>query len=314
MVEMADGDSSGGSGVLDDPQKIGWFLGYLIIALLFIFVPILTNRNRRRWFFDKICFMSARRSRLRFGGMTEYEAEMAARRIDRAMNATTRAATTRTTAPQTNARQEEESEEDREKRFRIIRACLVDFTKTVDVCHFIKAGEFMNDLETGCCKLTDDTFHDDEILSEHKHLVIPGAGVNKYGMEVTTAMTTTNTPPNVEGDKDGVDEESGHPSIALTNSSKSLFQEQTIRNDCAVCIGHFEPGQNIIWSSNPICQHAFHEECILRWLTRVARNTKMACPCCRADFIAQEYWEEHSLMDKGGNNDVVNVTENNIDV
>ena len=224
---------------------------------------------------------------------------MAARRIDRAMNTTNTArAVVRIPAVRRNA-QQDESDEDREKRFRIIRACLVDFTKKVDVGNFLKAeGEDLaNDL--AAYKMID-AFDEDENQSEDKYLVIPGAGVNKYGMMV--GMT-----PNKEKDKDNSNAEVDEENPITVERSNDLPLEQTVRIDCAVCLGHFEPGQNIIWSSNPICQHAFHEECILRWLTRVARNTKRACPCCRADFITNEYWEELHMMDKGGEDGEVNL-------
>mmetsp|Transcript_103 Transcript_103/g.125 ORF Transcript_103/g.125 Transcript_103/m.125 type:complete len:225 (-) Transcript_103:720-1394(-) len=58
-------------------------------------------------------------------------------------------------------------------------------------------------------------------------------------------------------------------------------------DSCAICLAKYSPGETIIRSSNPNCSHAFHEECILKWLLWRSRLRKdLLCPCCRGNFVA----------------------------
>jgi len=62
-------------------------------------------------------------------------------------------------------------------------------------------------------------------------------------------------------------------------ASSSLF-ECNIDESCDICLGNYEIGEEICWSLNEECVHAFHKECIIEWLLR---NPK--CPCCRREYI-----------------------------
>jgi len=55
-----------------------------------------------------------------------------------------------------------------------------------------------------------------------------------------------------------------------------------IPNSCAICLAVYSPGDDVAWSANLKCPHAFHEDCILQWLTVKRRPT---CPCCRRNFL-----------------------------
>lgn len=80
------------------------------------------------------------------------------------------------------------------------------------------------------------------------------------------------------------DIESGEPKELYLPPSKLKNGEITSRkvpNCCAVCLCSYDVGDTIIWSSNDNCKHAFHEECIVPWLTK---NQLGECPCCRLEF------------------------------
>lgn len=52
---------------------------------------------------------------------------------------------------------------------------------------------------------------------------------------------------------------------------------------CAICLCSYEVGDNVTFSPNVRCQHAFHKECISVW---VARKKQPLCPCCRQEFCS----------------------------
>lgn len=61
-------------------------------------------------------------------------------------------------------------------------------------------------------------------------------------------------------------------------------QKQQIRkfdSICSICLAGYEDNDVAVWSSNSLCPHMFHEECIFEWISQ-GRTT---CPCCRRNFI-----------------------------
>eukprot|EP00538_Stauroneis_constricta_P001072 CAMPEP_0119561442 /NCGR_PEP_ID=MMETSP1352-20130426/17645_1 /TAXON_ID=265584 /ORGANISM="Stauroneis constricta, Strain CCMP1120" /LENGTH=291 /DNA_ID=CAMNT_0007609651 /DNA_START=221 /DNA_END=1096 /DNA_ORIENTATION=+ len=84
------------------------------------------------------------------------------------------------------------------------------------------------------------------------------------------------------------------PSLQKQNSLSSLNtgmlrlpnNRQPVPNCCAVCLGSYDVGESVVWSSNPQCAHAFHEECIIEWLIKMQPETP--CPCCRQEFTDLE--------------------------
>lgn len=65
---------------------------------------------------------------------------------------------------------------------------------------------------------------------------------------------------------------------------------------CAVCLAEYEPGDTVVWSLNPDCQHVFHDDCILTWLSR----GKKRCPCCRKSFVDPTAEREGVAVGEGG--------------
>lgn len=53
-------------------------------------------------------------------------------------------------------------------------------------------------------------------------------------------------------------------------------------SDCAICLNSFKQGEEVAQSANPDCQHLFHTNCIVEWLTN-----NPGCPACRRPFLVK---------------------------
>ncbi len=69
---------------------------------------------------------------------------------------------------------------------------------------------------------------------------------------------------------------SGMSQIPSLASSGSLYSPTS----CAICIDRYSKGDEIAWSFNEKCHHAFHLDCILDWLMKHDE-----CPLCRMDYL-----------------------------
>jgi hypothetical protein len=85
-------------------------------------------------------------------------------------------------------------------------------------------------------------------------------------------------------------------SIFHTNSStqidnsaadrKNAIEEEELKsvpNNCAICLSEYVSGDTIVTSCDPMCPHAFHQECIVEWLVKM--QVGAPCPCCRRTFV-----------------------------
>lgn len=84
-------------------------------------------------------------------------------------------------------------------------------------------------------------------------------------------------------------------------------QHHLVPSCCAICLTNYEVGDDVVWSSNPACDHAFHGECIEQWLMRL--RGELLCPCCRQEFVIDPYDTEDQSKDVI-NNDEESPTSN----
>lgn len=63
----------------------------------------------------------------------------------------------------------------------------------------------------------------------------------------------------------------------------TLKGDRLVPNCCAVCLCPYEQGDDVVWSMNECCIHAFHEDCVTEWLTKMKEGN--SCPCCRSVFV-----------------------------
>jgi hypothetical protein len=126
--------------------------------------------------------------------------------------------------------------------------------------------------------------------------------IQEEDCEVTSTPTTTQDTTN-NGDNAVDDNDDNDPSLddsfsnngflqlpatatTTTSATTTNHNHKQVPNCCAICLGDYAVGNVVIWSSNPKCQHAFHDDCILEWLLKMQPATP--CPCCRQEFTDLE--------------------------
>mmetsp|Transcript_32549 Transcript_32549/g.66307 ORF Transcript_32549/g.66307 Transcript_32549/m.66307 type:complete len:612 (+) Transcript_32549:312-2147(+) len=73
---------------------------------------------------------------------------------------------------------------------------------------------------------------------------------------------------------------------ADSNNATSFEEEEELKsvpNNCAICLSEYVSGDTIVTSCDPMCPHAFHQECIVEWLVKM--QVGAPCPCCRRTFV-----------------------------
>lgn len=71
---------------------------------------------------------------------------------------------------------------------------------------------------------------------------------------------------------------------------------------CSICLEKYTVGDEISYSKNPKCDHAFHTECISLWCIKHS-----LCPLCRNDFVYENGDEENAANEM--NHDEAQVQE-----
>jgi hypothetical protein len=70
-------------------------------------------------------------------------------------------------------------------------------------------------------------------------------------------------------------------------------EQRLVSGLCTICLSTYKVGSNVVWSSNADCDHAFHPDCIEKWLMKQREGP--LCPCCRRDFIVDPFDVEEGM-------------------
>jgi len=68
---------------------------------------------------------------------------------------------------------------------------------------------------------------------------------------------------------------------------KSVDQDNLVHDSCAICWCPYRDGENACMSSNKLCKHVFHTDCIMPWFVERKRHD---CPLCRRNFLRGFAW------------------------
>ena len=155
----------------------------------------------------------------------------------------------------------------------------------------------------------------------YTHICLPYPGYNIYGIRKLKKKPkpSTDEPANKQrmclvlfrNNKNPVSKERQAKEISGEEDDDSDIESNTRSKDdrrevpifCAVCLGEYEVGEKVCWSSNTECTHVFHHDCMKNWLEasgkraskqqrfsenptrRQVLNFSMECPCCRQAFV-----------------------------
>ncbi|KAL7451552.1 hypothetical protein ACHAWC_003378 [Mediolabrus comicus] len=155
----------------------------------------------------------------------------------------------------------------------------------------------------------------------YTHISLPHPGYNKYGIRKLKKKPkpSTDEPANKQrmclvlfrNNKNPVTKDRQAKEILgeedddsdVENNTRSKDDRREVPIFCAVCLGEYEVGEKVCWSSNTECTHVFHHDCMKNWLEasgkraskkqrfsenptrRQVLNFSMECPCCRQAFV-----------------------------
>lgn len=83
--------------------------------------------------------------------------------------------------------------------------------------------------------------------------------------------------------------EEAEDAVVLHLKSNLINGNRDVPGFCAICLCHYEVEEEVSWSPQAACQHAFHRDCILSWLSK---KEEPQCPVCRQEFCSVPAMEE----------------------
>lgn len=127
--------------------------------------------------------------------------------------------------------------------------------------------------------------------TQYSHICVPLPG--QQSCNETSTERTSNT--------------SG-TSSKTEKSLNDIPETRNVPNLCVICHEEYKMTDKVCWASSSECTHVFHEECIVRWLTRLGwmklkeqkelenmadkdkcLNYDLDCPMCRGKFICKNH-------------------------
>mmetsp|Transcript_20617 Transcript_20617/g.30359 ORF Transcript_20617/g.30359 Transcript_20617/m.30359 type:complete len:253 (+) Transcript_20617:152-910(+) len=73
--------------------------------------------------------------------------------------------------------------------------------------------------------------------------------------------------------------------VLMDSWNSAVLSVRSLRSmpSCAICLKEYEAGDILSWSKQEQCTHAFHEECIVKWL-----SMHDDCPLCRCVIMRDD--------------------------
>jgi len=84
----------------------------------------------------------------------------------------------------------------------------------------------------------------------------------------------------------------------VLNDDASKLLKAVHDNPCAICLDAFKLDDAIIFCSNKISPHCFHQECSLDYLVSHNKGVQAPCPLCRKPFMGTHHHEQKILLSR----------------
>jgi hypothetical protein len=134
---------------------------------------------------------------------------------------------------------------------------------------------------------------EEEKRRTRKESILTGLDVKEWSPDDTPVESTEgdeDTPPSGEAVEEAPQPPAPTPALPINSSPVACAMgsddcESSVGEEemagCAICLSHFKPQQLVCESNNSLCQHVFHKECMVDWLT----NHHETCPMCREVYL-----------------------------
>jgi hypothetical protein len=127
----------------------------------------------------------------------------------------------------------------------------------------------------------DDNARYEKILTKfHFQTVLP----DKSNTNLESIRSTEAAAAAQEDEEDGATppkEESGPPTATSLSQRLASWRKPSAKDECCICLDGYHPGETICAAATPECNHVFHQECVVEWMT-----SHDECPLCRVNLMS----------------------------
>lgn len=103
---------------------------------------------------------------------------------------------------------------------------------------------------------------------------------DNYDLEAPDSKEIRNTNEMVKKDDILVDSYQATPMHLRIDDDSTTSSCPSNPKECAICMARYKHNDEICWSRNERCVHAYHLNCMIEWLMKDDK-----CPMCRSNFL-----------------------------
>ena len=127
------------------------------------------------------------------------------------------------------------------------------------------------------------TTNDDKELDEEEEILVLPISQSQFQEDKQTT-DNNNSDTSMQGKLKGdIYEQSTRSIRNAMNFKVASTSSLPSPKSCPICMEPYKAGDEIAWSKNEHCVHAFHLDCMMGWL--MSNND---CPMCRQDYLCNE--------------------------
>ena len=121
-------------------------------------------------------------------------------------------------------------------------------------------------------------------LSEDDDIKNLASIISSSTTRMTNRESSENEPALSPSSEDGVGFFDTLRSALSTNRSSVRSSNKV---ECSICLMEYGAGEIISWAKDEACDHVYHQECIVGWLSTAKRDGTLhdSCPLCRTKLI-----------------------------